>query len=368
MSRWKRRSRVFTGDLKDYIYTRYGNPTVDAFQDALCVLEGGAVARAYASGMAALHAALLASDLTTGSYVLASRDLYGASFDLLYNVFGSFGVKTQLADFSDLAELKQKTAELKPRVLLAETISNPLLKVLDIAAVADTAHSVGAKLIVDSTFATPYLSRPLEFGADLVVHSATKYLGGNADAMGGVVVARDAADEPALTSAMKLVGGILSVWEAHSISRGLKTLALRLEKQCSNASFLAEALANHASIKKVFYPKFSTDGVAERVLRQPHNAALLAIVLADDTREAAWLFMNSLKLCVRATTLGDVFTTVSHSATSSHRELTERRRTALGITEGLVRISVGIENVEDILADIEQALAVAEVRSAEART
>ena len=360
--------RVFSGDLKDYIYTRYGNPTVDAFQDALCVLEGGAVARAYASGMAALHAALLASDLTTGSYVLASRDLYGASFDLLYNVFGSFGVKTQLADFSDPAELKQKTEELKPRVLLAETISNPLLKVLDIAAVADIAHSVGAKLIVDSTFATPYLARPLEFGADLVVHSATKYLGGNADAMGGVVVARDVADEPALTSAMKLVGGILSVWEAHSISRGLKTLALRLEKQCSNASFLAEALSNHASIKKVFYPKFSTDGVAERVLRQPYNGALLAIVLTEDTREAAWLFMNSLNLCVRATTLGDVFTTVSHSATSSHRELTEKRRTALGITEGLVRISVGIENVEDLLADIEQALEVAGSRNAEART
>ena len=360
--------RVFSGDLKDYIYTRYGNPTVDAFQDALCVLEGGAVARAYASGMAALHAALLASDLTTGSYVLASRDLYGASFDLLYNVFGSFGVKTQLADFSDPAELKQKTEELKPRVLLAETISNPLLKVLDIAAVADIAHSVGAKLIVDSTFATPYLARPLEFGADLVVHSATKYLGGNADAMGGVVVARDVADEPALTSAMKLVGGILSVWEAHSISRGLKTLALRLEKQCSNASFLAEALSNHASIKKVFYPKFSTDGVAERVLRQPYNGALLAIVLTEDTREAAWLFMNSLNLCVRATTLGDVFTTVSHSATSSHRELTGERRTALGITEGLVRISVGIENVEDLLADIEQALEVAGSRNAEART
>jgi cystathionine beta-lyase/cystathionine gamma-synthase len=359
--------RVFTGDLKDYIYTRYGNPTVDAFQDAMCVLEAGAIARAYASGMAALHAALLASDLTSGSVVLASQDLYGASFDLLYNVFGAFGVKTQLADFSDLEELKLKTEELKPRVLLAETISNPLLKVLDIAAAAEVAHSVGAKLIVDSTFATPYLARPLEFGADLVVHSATKYLGGNADAMGGVVVARDAADEPALTSVMKLAGGILSVWEAHSISRGLKTLALRLEKQCSNAGQLADELSNRDGIRKVFYPKFSTDGVAERVLRAPHNGALLSIVLANDTREAAWLFMNSLKLCVRATTLGDVFTTVSHAASSSHRELTEKRRTALGITEGLVRISVGIENVEDILADIDQALAKERVKSKKAK-
>ena len=349
--------RVFTGETKDYIYSRYGNPTVDAFQEAICVLESGAVARAFASGMAALHAALLASDLTSGSYVLASRDLYGASFDLLYKIFGAFGVKTQLADFSDLVELKHKVEELKPRVLLAETMSNPLLKVLDISAVADLAHTVGAKLIVDSTFATPYLARPLEFGADLVVHSATKYLGGNADAMGGVVIARDVADEPALTSAMKLVGGILSVWEAHSISRGLKTLALRLEKQCSNAEFLADKLSKHPSVKHVFYPKFSTDGVAPRVLTQPHNGALLSIVLADDTRDAAWSFMDSLKLVVRATTLGDVFTTVSHAASSSHRELPEKRREALGITEGLVRISVGIEKAEDILADIEQALA-----------
>ena len=348
--------RVFTGELQDYIYTRYGNPTVDAFQDAIRILENGAVARGYASGMAALHAALLASDLTGGSVVLASRDLYGASFDLLYNIFGAFGVKTQLADFSDLDGVQQKATDLKPRVLLGETISNPLLKVLDIPAVAEIARSVGAKFIVDSTFATPYLARPLDQGTDFVVHSATKYLGGSADAMGGVVVARDAADEPALTSAMKLAGGVLSVWEAHSISRGLKTLALRLDKQCKNAEFLADSLSNNPKVASVIYPKFLTDGVARKVLRSPYYGALLTIVLADDSREAAWRFMDSLNLCVRATTLGDVFTTVSHSATSSHRELTEKRRNSLGITEGLVRISVGIENPEDILADIEQAL------------
>ncbi len=359
--------QVFSGELNDYIYTRYANPTVEALQESLRVLEGGAVARAYASGMAALHAALLASDLTTGSVVIASRDLYGASFDLLYKVFGAFGVKTQLVDFADLNDLRAKTNELKPRVLLAETISNPLLKVLDIEAVAEIAHSVGAKFIVDSTFATPYLSRPLDFGADLVVHSATKYLGGNADATGGVVVARDIADEPALTSAMKLAGGILSVWEAHSIARGVKTLALRLDKQCANAEKLAESLAGHDAIARVYYPKFSDDGVAEKVLRRPHYGALLSIVLADDTRAAAWAFMNSLKLCVRATSLGDVFTSVSHSASSSHRELPEKRRNALGISEGMVRISAGIENVDDILADIEQALTKAKGKSKKAK-
>lgn len=356
--------RVFTGDLKDYIYTRYGNPTVDSLQDAVRVLENGAVARAYASGMAALHAALLASDLTPGAVVLASRDLYGATFDLLFKVFGAFGVKTQLADFSDLNEVRTKVEELSPRVLLGETISNPLLKVLDIAAVAEVAHSVGAKFIVDSTFATPFLARPLDLGADIVVHSATKYLGGSADAIGGVAVAKDAADEAALTSAMKLAGGVLSVWEAHSISRGLRTLALRMEKQCSNAEKLAVELAKRPDIKTVYYPKFTEGALAGRVLRQPFGGALVSIVLADDTREAAWKFMNSLELIVRATTLGDVFTTVSHSASSSHRELTEKRRASLGITEGLVRISVGIEAVDDLLADIDQALAMAARRSA----
>ena len=350
--------KVFSGEINDYIYTRYANPTVAAFQNAMQILEGGAVARAYASGMAALHSALLASDLTPGAIILASRDLYGASYDLIYKVFGAFGVKTQLVDFADLDDLRSKTYELKPRVLLAETISNPMLKVLDIAAVADIAHSVGAKFIVDSTFATPYLARPIEHGADLVVHSATKYLGGNADATGGVVIARDAADEPALTSAMKLAGGILSVWEAHQISRGLKTLALRLNKQCSNAEKLADSLAANKAVRKVYYPKFAQDGVAEKVLRPLHYGALVSIVLADDTREGAWRFMDSLELCIRATSLGDVFTSVSHSASSSHRELSEKRRNALGITEGLVRISAGIEDVADILADIEQALKI----------
>jgi cystathionine beta-lyase/cystathionine gamma-synthase len=169
-------------------------------------------------------------------------------------------------------------------------------------------------------------------------------------------VAREVADEPALTSAMKLAGGVLSVWEAHQISRGLKTLALRLERQCSNAERIADELSGHPLVKQVHYPKFAGDGSAEKVLRPGSFGALVSIVLNTDTREAAWKFMDSLDLIVRATTLGDVFTTVSHSASSSHRELPESRRNALGITEGLVRISVGIENVDDLLADIDQAL------------
>src|SRR5580765_812334 len=180
--------RVFSGEGGDYVYSRYGNPTVAALQEAMQAIENGKVAVAYGSGMAAIHAALLACELQTGSTVIASQDLYGASFDLLYKIFGPLGIKTQIANFADLDGLKQKVESAKPRVLLAETISNPLLKVCDIAAVADIAQNNGARLIVDNTFASPYLCRPLDLGADFTVHSATKYLSGHADAMGGVVV------------------------------------------------------------------------------------------------------------------------------------------------------------------------------------
>src|SRR3954470_12496837 len=219
--------RVFSGEEAGYVYTRYGNPTTGALEEALRVLEGGAAACAYATGMAALHAALFACELQTGSTVLASQDLYGATTELLYTVFGSFGVQTATADFTRPEELREKALEVRPRVLLAETISNPLLKVCDIEAAAEVAREVGARLLVDNTFASPYLCRPLEHGADLVVHSATKYLGGHADVMGGLVVSREASDAAALVGVLKLAGGVLGVWEAHEVLRGLKTLAVR---------------------------------------------------------------------------------------------------------------------------------------------
>jgi len=349
--------KVFSGDAPDYIYSRYGNPTVAALQEALATVENGSFACAYASGMAALHAALFACELSLNSVVLASRDLYGASFDLLTKIFGAFGVKMQTADFSDLDALRQKALEVKPRVLLAETISNPLLKVCDIAACAEIAREVGARLIVDNTFATPYLCHPLDLGADFSVHSATKYLGGHADATGGIVIAKEEFDRPALVGVMKLVGGVLSVWEAHQILRGIKTLGLRLERQCQNAKTLAGHFSTHPQIKKVLYPGFSDKAnLIKQVLRPPHAGALVTIILKDDTREAAFRFVDALKLCIRATSLGDIFTLVSHSATSSHRELSPKKRADLGISDGLVRISVGIEDIEDIIADIEQAL------------
>jgi len=352
--------KVFSGEKTGYVYSRYGNPTVAALEEALQVLEGGAAACAYGSGMAALHAALLACELSSGATVLASQDLYGASLDLLLKVFGNFGVKLATCDFCDWPALEAKARELRPRILLAETISNPLLKLCDIARCADLAHEVGARFIVDNTFATPYLCRPLELGADLVVHSATKYLGGHADVMGGVVVARERPEHAALVSVMKLAGGLLGPWDAHEILRGLKTLAVRMERQCTSARRIAEQLAADRRVARVYYPALRPEVSApspSQVLRPPHAGAMVSIELTAGSREAAFRFMDALRLCVRSTSLGDVFTGVLHPATASHRDVPPARRQQLGIRDNLVRISIGIEDVQDILADLQQALA-----------
>ena len=332
---------VFGGEKQGFIYTRYGNPTTAALEEAVREVEEGATACAYSTGMAAVHAALIACDLKAGSTVLASQDLYGATTNLLNNILANFGVKTTHIDFSDIGAVREKAREIRPQVLIAETISNPLLKVCDIEACVEIARESGARLIIDNTFATPYLRQPLRLGADMVVHSATKYLGGHADAMGGLVVSRDEFDSAALVSVMKLVGGVLGVWDAHEILRGLKTLAVRMDRHCENARALAGHLKEHQSIGRVHYP-----GIG----------GLVSLELRDDTKEAAFQFMDRLKLVLRSTSLGDVFTSVLHPATASHRDLLPARRKELGIVDGLVRISVGIEKIDDIIADIEQAL------------
>ena len=332
---------VFSGEKQGFIYTRYGNPTITALEDVVRDIEAGAFACAYATGMAAVHAALIACDLKAGSTVLASQDLYGATTSLLNSIFTNFGVKTVSVDYSDVSVVREKAREIRPQVMIAETISNPLLKLCDIEACVEIARENGARLIIDNTFATPYLRQPLKLGADIVVHSATKYFGGHADAMGGLVVSRDEMDRPALVSVMKLVGGVLSVWDAHEILRGMKTLAVRMDRQCDNAKRLAGYLREHQRIGRVHYPGLG---------------ALVSIELKETTQEAAFLFMDRLKLCLRSTSLGDVFTSVLHPATASHRDLTPARRREWGILDELVRISVGIENVDDVIADIDQAL------------
>jgi cystathionine beta-lyase/cystathionine gamma-synthase len=351
--------KVFGGEVPGYVYSRYANPTLTALENAVLSLEGGFGASAFGSGMAALHAALLACDVGSGCTVLASQDLYGATIGLLNNVFTPFGVGTIMVDYSDLDALQKKAREVRPRIMIAETVSNPLLKVSDLACCAEIAHAVGARLIVDNTFATPYLCRPFDLGADLVVHSATKYLAGHGDVMGGIAIAREEPQHNALRSIMKLAGGIMSPYDAHEILRGLKTLVLRVERQCSNARTIAEKLSADRRVSRVHYPGLTAGDARrklERTLRPSYAGAMVAIELANNTREGAFRFMDALRLVVRSTSLGDVFSSALHPATASHRDVPPARRRAFGISDGLVRLSIGIEHVDDILADLEQAL------------
>ena len=351
--------KVFGGEVPGYVYSRYANPTLTALENAVHALEGGFAATAFGSGMAALHAAFLACDIASGVTVLASQDLYGATTGLLNNVFSNFGVNVVTADYSELDALAQKARETKPRIMVAETISNPLLKVCDLACCAEIAHAAGGRLIVDNTFATPYLCRPLELGADMVVHSATKYLAGHGDVMGGIAIAREEPQHTALRNIMKLAGGIMSPYDAHEILRGLKTLALRVERQCANACTIAEKLSADRRVARVHYPGLATGDARrrlERTLRPGYAGAMVAIELANNTKEGAFRFMDALRLVVRSTSLGDVFSSALHPATASHRDVAPARRRALGISDGLVRLSIGIEHVDDLLADLHQAL------------
>jgi cystathionine gamma-synthase/methionine-gamma-lyase len=306
--------------------------------------------------MAATHAALAAAELTSGATALAAEQLYGSTATLLLQVFGASGVEIRFVDAYDLEAVEKKVAELKPRAVVVESISNPLLRVADVSAISEITRSAGAALIVDNTFGTPCLQRPLELGADIVVHSATKYLSGHGDLTAGVVVAGPPYDA-AVDGIRKLVGGVLGPFEAWLAHRGLKTLALRMERQCQNAREVAGRLASNPRVAKVNHPSLESHPDHEMAQRVLSNAGgLVSFELAAGGRDAAFEFLNALRLCVKAPSLGDVYTLAIHPATSSHRELSPARRERLGVTESLIRLSVGIEHHEDLASDLEQAL------------
>ena len=352
--------RVLGGEEPGYSYARYGNPTITAFEEAVASLEGGGRAFAFASGMAAMHGALMAAEIGNGATVLAAEQLYGSTATLLVQVFGASGAETRFVDSCDLAAVERKVEELKPRAVVVETISNPLLRVADVPRIAEITRAAGSTLIVDATFGTPCLQRPLELGADIVVHSATKYLSGHGDLTAGVVVA-DVPYDGALEQLRKLVGGVMAPFEAWLALRGLKTLPLRVQRQCENAEEVSAYLAGHPKAAKVYQPGLKNHPdheVARRVLGG--NGGLVSFELAvestETARQAAFRFLNSLELCVRAPSLGDIYTLAIHPATSSHRELSPSRRARLGVEENLIRVSLGIEHPEDIIEDIGQAL------------
>ncbi len=353
--------RVLGATREGYVYPRYGSPTVAAFEVATADLEGGEAAYAFASGMAAIHVALLTAGVRQGSKVLAAMDVYGATYTMLRRLFAELGVSSRLVDVTDLQAVETALNEMRPLILVAETISNPLLKVADQPALIDLAHRYGAQVLIDNTFASPYLFNPCAHGADYVMHSATKFIAGHGDVLAGVIVT-SSENRKRMYELNKMIGSTLGPFEAWLAMRGLKTLPLRLRQQCENAMRVAEWLAAHPKIARINYPGLTAHPqheLARRLFQNKGFGAVLSFEIVGADKAAAFRFMDALDLCMPATTLGDIYTIALHPASSSHRALTAAERAEIGISDGLVRLSIGIEDAADIIADLEGALSAA---------
>ena len=350
--------RVFGREEPGYCYSRYDNPTNAALEEVAAALEGGRGALACGSGMAAIHIALLAALADRRKSVLAANAMYGATVSLLMNVLEPSGISVRFTDVWDLDAFRQAVKESQPGCVIVETISNPLLRVPPLDRIAEIAREAGAALIVDNTFATPLLLRPLELGAHFTVHSATKYLAGHGDVLGGLVVT-DATHYDALRTLARAMGPVLGPFESYLTMRGIKTLPLRMERQCANACRVAQWLASHAAVEHVHFPADPAHPDAatiRRLLPQGLYGAMVSFELKGAARAEIFRFMNALRMIVRATSLGDVHSMMLYPVMSSHREVSPRHRERMGIRDNLVRLSVGIEAVEDIIEDLEQAL------------
>lgn len=345
------------GGAPGFSYARYQNPNGAAAADAIADLEGGGRAMAYASGMAAVAAALTAVPLRAGDTVLAAQDLYGASILLLQNVFGPLGLLAVFADLTDAEAVRRLVHEHRPRAILVETISNPLLRLVDGPALATIAREAGATLLVDNTFATPLLQRPLDWGAAAVIHSATKYLSGHGDVTAGVVVTRDAGYFERLEGQVKLTGAMLGAFEAWLLHRGVKTLPLRFERQCASALQVADRLAASGLFARVVHPLRPDHPDRDRAtaLYPPGRCGAVVTLDLGGDRARAFRFLSALELVLSATTVGDVYSLCLYPAISSHRGVTPEERARIGITDATVRVAVGIEDPDEIAEDIEQA-------------
>lgn len=350
--------RVFGREEQGPSYARYDNPTVNALQDLVNELEGGHATLACSSGMMAMHLAVLAALVDRPKRVVAGHVLYGATTNMLMTVFSALGVETTFADACDLPAFEAAIAQTKPGAVVIESITNPLLRVCQLDKIATAARKANAPVVVDNTFATPMLMRPLELGASIVIHSATKYLAGHGDVLGGLVVT-DQEHFETLTTLVRTLGPNLGPFEAYLTMRGIKTLALRMEKQCANAHRLAAWLAEHPRIERVHFPGDpshpDTDTI-QRLLPPDLHGAMVTIELKNAGKADVFAFMEKLKMIVCATSLGDVHTMMLYPAMSSHRDISPKHRERGGIRDNLVRISTGIEAVEDIIADLDQAL------------
>ncbi len=342
-----------------YSYSRYGSPTVAALEQAVATLEGTEDAVAYASGMGALHGVLAQIGITAARPVVAAQNVYGATFTLLKKMFADSSA-LHFVEITDREAVKAAIEQHHPRAVMLETISNPLLKIPDIPAITRWAHEHDALVIVDNTFATPYLYRPIEHGADIVVHSATKYLGGHGDVLGGVA-ATTTARAHELRVQSRYHGAILGPFEAWLTLRGLRTLALRMREQCANARQVAQWLQAQPSIARVLYPGLPdhpNHDLAQQLFRANHFGGIVAFELRNAAEPQVFRFMEALRLIQTGTSLGDVYSLLLYPAQSSHHALGREERLRQGIGDGLVRLSAGIEAAEDIITDLEQALSV----------
>jgi len=351
--------RVLGKEEEGYCYSRYDNPTNAALEELMTALEGGHGALACSSGMMAVHIAVLAALTDRRKSILAASALYGATTSLLTKILEPLGIEVNFMDVCDLDDVSQKIAGTKPGCVLMETISNPLLRVGAMDRIAELTRAAGAALLVDNTFATPLLVRPLELGAHLSVHSATKFLAGHGDVLGGVIIADQEHAERARTLC-RTIGPVLGPFESYLTMRGIKTFALRMERQCSNACRIASWLGSHPRVSRVHYladPAHPDAAVIRRLLPEGLHGAVVSFELKDARKEDVFRFMDRLKLVVRGTSLGDVHSLLLYPAISSHRDVAPKQRERMGIHDGLVRLCAGIEAVEDIIADLDQALA-----------
>lgn len=345
-------------DGSGFAYARNANPTVVSLEQAIASLEGAEEAAAFGSGMAAIHASLIGSGVQRGDSIVAAADLYGVTRSLLVQL-ADLGIRTRFVDVLDPDAVAAAIDEENPRILLFESISNPLLKVADVAALARLGHDRGATVIIDNTFASPWLFRPLQFGVDIVVHSATKYIGGHGDIVAGVVAASRDRIRP-IRKARTLSGGVLSPFEAWLTLRGIRTLPLRMARQSESALALARWLQTQSWVSRVYYPGLPSHPQHEIAVREfgEHWGGMVAFDL-QATQVETLRFLDSLHLITPGTSLGDVESLILYPKLTSHRTLSPRECSELGIGEGLLRLSVGLESVRDLAGDLEAAAAAA---------
>jgi len=341
------------GKHKGYEYARVSNPTRDRLETNLAALEGGIGAKVFASGMAAITA--IVTMLKSGDHVVAGHNLYGGTPRLFNQVYANFGLTFTYVDTSDVKAV-ERSLQKNTRILFLETPTNPLMELCDLRAVSALAHENGIEVVVDNTFMSPYFQRPIEMGADMVVHSTTKFLNGHSDGLGGVVVCTKPEQVEKLAFLQKAAGAILSPFECWLILRGVKTLAVRMVQHDSNGRKVAAFLSQHKKVKKVFYPGLPDHPQHDLAKRQMSGFGSM-IAFETGSFENANKMLRKVRVCSLAESLGGVETLISHPATMTHAAVGEEGRRKIGITDGLVRISVGIEDIDDIVADLDQGLA-----------